>query len=68
MWSSIISGALSFIGNLFGFASKVQDEKNTAPMRDQKQADQAIQEQKKINADENKAATTGDDAGFGKGL
>lgn len=65
---SIFSAAVTFLSNLFGFGGKVQDEKNTAPMRAQKQADQKIAKQTQINESENKAATTGDDADFGAGL
>lgn len=67
MWDAIVGG-LQFIGGLFGFGGKIQDEKNTTPMLQQKEADLKITEQGKINAQDDKASATGDDADFSNGL
>lgn len=67
MWETIVQGFQVVMG-LFSFGSKVQDEKNTAAEREQVQAGRKISTQSQINTDENKAASTGDDADFGRGL
>lgn len=64
----LIAQALNFLKGLIGFGEKIQDEKNTPAMLGQKQANQQIGKKTEIANDDKKAADTGDDSDFEKGL